>query len=227
MKKMMRRIAVYNHKGGIGKTTIAVHLAYYAEELKIRTFATCIDPQGDLWRWLSGGDAIQTDEAIFERGSLTAVYARGVVPDFRDDVAELMIVDCSPDIELSLTLKPHLWVVPVHGRMGFENMTSVIEDLRSVGDVLVVCNSVGRGGRRAMKDLRHALSCIKGLKVAETELIESDTITRSGELYRPVWDIPYANRSRAPGIMKKLCREVFKTAKVPLSPRGPQLVVED
>ena len=60
MKKMMRRIAVYNHKGGIGKTTIAVHLAYYAEELKIRTFATCIDPQGDLWRWLSGGDAIQT-----------------------------------------------------------------------------------------------------------------------------------------------------------------------
>ena len=88
MKKMMRRTAVYNHKGGIGKTTIAVHLAYYAEELKIRTFATCIDPQGDLWRWLSGGDAIQTDEAVFERGSLTAVYARGVVPDFRDDVAD-------------------------------------------------------------------------------------------------------------------------------------------
>ena len=84
-----------------------------------------------------------------------------------------------------------------------------------------------RFGQFGLCDLKHALSCIKGLKVAETELIESDTITRSGELYRPVWDIPYANRSRAPGIMKKLCREVFKTAKVPLSPRGPQLVVED
>jgi len=218
----MKKIAVYNHKGGIGKTTIAVHLAYLARDLNISTIATCIDPQADLWRWITRGDGVLKDESFHEDGSLAVIYSRGHVPDLRDDAAELLIIDCSPDIDLSLQLKPDLWVVPVHRRMGFENMSSVIEDLRSVGDVIVVKNCVGRGGRRAKKELDQALSCIQNLKVAQTELIESDTITRAGELYRPVWAIPYAKRSRAPGIMKELCREVFKTAKISLTPRQPK-----
>ena len=219
MKKMIR-IAVYNHKGGIGKTTIAAHLAYLAVDLNIRSIATCIDPQADLFRWLTSGDGVPKDGAFYDLGSLTVVYSRGVVPNFTDNVAELLIIDCSPDIDLSLQLKPDLWIVPVHGRMGFENMSSVIEDLRSVGGVLVVKNCVGRGGKRANKAMEHALTCIKGVDVAKTELIESDTITRAGELYRPVWDVPYAISSKAPGVMKDLCREVFKTAKISLTPRA-------
>ena len=126
MKKMIR-IAVYNHKGGIGKTTIAAHLAYLAVDLNIRSIATCIDPQADLFRWLTSGDGVPKDGAFYDLGSLTVVYSRGVVPNFTDNVAELLIIDCSPDIDLSLQLKPDLWIVPVHGRMGFENMSSVIE----------------------------------------------------------------------------------------------------
>ena len=50
----------------------------------------------------------------------------------------------------------------------------------------------------------------------------------TGDPYRDVADDHDDRRhirSRAPAIMKKLCREVFKTAKIPLSPRGPQLEV--
>ena len=217
----IKKIAVYNNKGGVGKTTIAVHLAYYAEELGIRTIATCIDAQADMWRWLTRGDGVLKGECHYERGCLDVVYVRDEVPEFNDDAAELLIIDCPPSIDLSLQLRPTLAVMPVHGRMAFENTATVFADLKDVCDVLVVINNSGRGGKRTMRELRRSLGCIPELKVAETELIESDTITRAGEYYLPVWGIPYASRSKAPAIMRALCREIFKAAGISVTKRGP------
>jgi chromosome partitioning protein len=42
----MRSLAVYNFKGGVGKTTTAVHLAYLAAEGGARTLLWDLDPQG-------------------------------------------------------------------------------------------------------------------------------------------------------------------------------------
>ena len=52
----MKTIAFYNNKGGIGKTTFSVHVALYAAKHHIRTLAVGLDRQGDLCRWLAGGD---------------------------------------------------------------------------------------------------------------------------------------------------------------------------
>jgi chromosome partitioning protein len=42
----MKTVAVYNFKGGVGKTTTAVHLAYLAAEGGARTLLWDLDPQG-------------------------------------------------------------------------------------------------------------------------------------------------------------------------------------
>jgi len=40
-------IAIANQKGGVGKTTIAFHLARYAEAQRVRTILADLDPQAN------------------------------------------------------------------------------------------------------------------------------------------------------------------------------------
>lgn len=49
----MRTILVLNHKGGVGKTTVALHLASLLLSQRLRVAAADIDPQTSLAQWHS------------------------------------------------------------------------------------------------------------------------------------------------------------------------------
>lgn len=56
--------AVVNQKGGVGKSTLAVHLAWRYAEQQRRVALLDADPQQTATRWLRGGEApVQTESA--------------------------------------------------------------------------------------------------------------------------------------------------------------------
>ena len=50
----MKTLAIIAQKGGSGKSTIAVHLAAYANSRKIRASLIDLDPQGSAYDWNEG-----------------------------------------------------------------------------------------------------------------------------------------------------------------------------
>src|SRR5690554_847931 len=56
---MAIKIAVANHKGGVGKTTSALHLAWRAADLGLRVLAIDADGQGNLSIDIAGFDYLQ------------------------------------------------------------------------------------------------------------------------------------------------------------------------
>jgi cellulose biosynthesis protein BcsQ len=214
MKKLpsspVKRVAFYNNKGGAGKTTFSVHTAFLAEEWLLSTFLACLDRQGNSLVWLSGGDGVAREQSFYERSEhLSVIYSPQVMPDLEN--VDVVLADCPPEIEIALTVNPTLWVVPVHGRMGFQGLANVVQDLvASKAEVLVVRNNVGRGGPSVQKSLQEALSHLKGVTIYPEDIIESDTIIRAEEWHEAAWRIPHSSKSKGAAAMKRLCEYILK-----------------
>ena len=56
----MPTIAISNQKGGVGKTTLTVHLAAYLATQGLRVLVADADPQANATAWLCGGERHQS-----------------------------------------------------------------------------------------------------------------------------------------------------------------------
>lgn len=61
----MKTLAVYNVKGGVGKTAAAVNLAYLAAQSGLHTVLWDLDPQGAATWYLRGDAAKAADKAVW------------------------------------------------------------------------------------------------------------------------------------------------------------------
>ena len=88
----MRTIAIISQKGGAGKTTLAVHLAVFAEQSGLMTAVIDLDPQATAAKW---GD--RREETPPEVISAQAVRLPQLLTTAREGGADLTIIDTAPN----------------------------------------------------------------------------------------------------------------------------------
>lgn len=206
----MKTIAVYNNKGGIGKTTFSVHLALYAVKHRIRTLVVGLDRQGDVCRWLAGGDCELQDGLHFRKGDyLQVIYSPMELPD-RIKNYELVIADCPPAVEVVDKLSADLWLVPLDGRLAMENLGNIYPSLKQAnGIITLVLNRCDLAGKRVVDGLREAAEQIPNAVVRGEPIPASAAIAKAAEYFRPVWEVPYGRGTLGDRAMQKLCADVL------------------
>lgn len=208
----MRTATFFNNKGGVGKTTLAVHLALRAAtHHRLRTIAQGLDRQGDLLRWLSGGDLSIGDGSIFPYSSnLTAIYSP-TEPTSARLTADLVVNDAPPSLALAARIQTNLWCVPVDGRLALDDLHNALPDLHaSKADILVILNRADAGGTRTMASLKKACTQTPRIKVWPKAVPDSAAIKRAAEYYRAVWDVPYGETSQGSKAIQELCDGILQ-----------------
>ena len=170
----MKVIGVLSRKGGVGKTTLAIHLAVLAQQAGLRALLVDLDPQGSAAAWWRAREAetpllVETAPAEL-RGILDAAEAEGV---------DLVMIDARPSVEadaVHVATLADLVLIPT--RPAIFDLRAILGTLDIVKGTarrsLIVLNACppprGAGEASIVTDARRALAAF-GVPVAPVAII--------------------------------------------------------
>jgi len=91
---IMKVVGLLSRKGGVGKTTLAVHLAVLAQQAGLRTLLVDLDPQRSAAAWWRAREA--DTPALVET---QPAELRGILDAARADGIDLVVIDTRPSAE--------------------------------------------------------------------------------------------------------------------------------
>lgn len=189
-------IAVYNNKGGVGKTTLSTSIAFRAKEKGISLLFIDADKQMNGIKWLSNDTWNREEELMI--GSLRCVT------DLNDSAYErandIVVIDCPPEYEFVDKLqKVDIWLVPVKGRFSLDGasnlITSLRKDNRNNERIVFVSNMLDVQTEIGQKQIKEAQTL--GVELYKYAIARSLNFEKAEDMCVPVWDVPYAQRSGA------------------------------
>ena len=192
----MKTVAVWNHKGGSGKTTLAVHLACVAEQRGLRCLLVDMDRQGNALEWLAGEAGLGMQPgSIHERSPNLSVLYSPDGPGLNLPPFDVVVVDCPPALEVAAHLTPDLWVVPIDGTFALRGAANVHADISPTGvPMLFVLNRANTGGSRIQKSLMDELLA-NGLDAWPEAIPDNATLSRAATYRVPVWEAPFTTKN--------------------------------
>ena len=183
----MMIIAIHNHKGGVGTTTLAAHLCALARDLGLRVAGASADPKNELPRWL---DAAQIPCIELHPGEW---------PDGAGDL-DLVIVDVQS--QSAPAIDPDVWVLPITDRMAEENAPALSDRLR--GPVLWLPNESRRLSTTALP------SYLEGKVEVGPTVPYSHALEEASAQRGIIWALPELARSPGARALQTALHEVLR-----------------
>ncbi len=184
------KLAVFNHKGGVGKSTLTSHIAFRALERNYQLSVMDIDRQRNTMAWLSKHQGTYTEP--FNIGS---VYVTKFIEEI-DTIKTDIVFDCPPNYDVVATIQ-HLidvWIIPVDGRLSVDGAVNVLSELPKTSRAIIVSNKSydSKFGSIEMAQIKK-LPC----EIYFTPLPTQDVVRKGELLGVPAWKVPYGLRSIA------------------------------
>jgi cellulose biosynthesis protein BcsQ len=208
-------IAIANHKGGCGKTTLASHLLWGAAQRKIPTLGITLDEQGNLIKRLLHDVAIQADGRYKAGEFVQLLYSPNSMPEVSTMAGSvaLVVVDLPPSFNRCRDIVPHMWHAPVDCREAIEGLLAALPAMK-VADggagIFAVFNKYDTVGVHPLGAAQEALSKIKGIEVWPQTIPNSTTIQRSNEYFVPTWEVPYGKGTTGDRVMQAYVDETLR-----------------
>ncbi|MDP1772271.1 MAG: ParA family protein [Methylobacter sp.] len=133
---MAIQISLFNHKGGVSKTTTAFNLGWMLAEKGKRVLLADCDPQCNLTGMVLGYKGTEDLARIYESGSVRNIRD-GLAPAFESRPAPIEPVDCEP-----IAGQPNMFLIPGHiGLAEYEVTLGIAQEL--AGSLVTLQNLPG------------------------------------------------------------------------------------
>jgi chromosome partitioning protein len=176
----MKVIGLLSRKGGVGKTTLAVHLAVLAQQAGQRTLLIDLDPQRSAAAWWRAREAETPALVETEPAQL-----RGIIDAARADGVDLVVVDTRPSVEADVAHVATLAdLVLIPTRPAILDLRAILGTLDVIKGAarrsLIVLNACppprGAGEASLTGDARRALAAF-GVPVAPAAIVNRTTFS--------------------------------------------------
>ena len=158
----MKVIGVLSRKGGVGKTTLAIHLAVLAQQAGLRTLLVDLGPQGSAVAWWRAREAETPQVTVTTPPELV-----GILDAAKASAVDLVVIDARPGVEadaLHVATLADLVLIPT--RPAIFDLRAILGTLDIVKGTarraLIVLNACppprGAGEASIVTDARRALT---------------------------------------------------------------------
>lgn len=182
----------YNHKGGVGKTTLCCHVAFRAIETGKVLTVLDYDRQHNTIEYLNAHN--WSGDTTTEVGTVKVTT----------DVSEVngdphIIIDASPSYDVIESLEfveiDNIFV-PVDGRFSVAGYMTIIDELKNKNinsDIYIVRNKV-LSEAKFSKSEQNELEKLDA-KIFELPIPQHSVVRKAEMIGQPVWKVPYGIRS--------------------------------
>lgn len=137
---MAHQISLFNHKGGVSKTTTAFNLGWMLANKGKRVLLVDCDPQCNLTGMFLGFKGVEDLEAVYTKGGIRNIRD-GLAPAFESKPVPLAPVECE-----TIAAQPNLFLLPGHiGLAEYETTLGIAQELS--GSLVTLQNLPGAPSR--------------------------------------------------------------------------------
>jgi len=183
-------IAVYNNKGGVGKTSLVAHVGFRAMELQKEITVFDADLQSNAVEWLTNGQ--WDNSTTLTRGSVTITTDQDEL-----EQSDFSIIDCPPAFEVVKNFpNVNIWIVPVSGRFSVAGAINVVEQVKTYSQnsrIVLVANMVDARTNFGKKELEEINKL--DVELFKYPIARHDVIGKAEMQCVSAWHIPYGIRS--------------------------------